>query len=176
MSGRLDGRRAVVTGAAQGLGQGFATRLATDGATIVLVDRQDAGETLARIGQAGGSAVQITADLTDLAALPALCERIVAEQGAVDLLVNDAGIYPFQPVPQITLADWRRVFATNLDAPFFLAQGFLPVMRARSGVASSIFRPTPFGRWIRTSATTSPRKPRSWVSPARWRRRSAMTG
>ena len=128
---RLKDRTAVVTGAAQGLGRAFAERLARDGAKIVIIDKQDASAALDAITSAGGQAAQVTADLTELGAIAGLCDKIVAEHGEIDILVNDAGIYPFQPVPEITLADWRRVFATNLDAPFFLAQALLPGMRAR---------------------------------------------
>ena len=128
---RLKSKTAVVTGAAQGLGQAFAKRLASDGASIVIVDKQDASATIDMVAANGGHAVQVRADLTDLDAIPELCRRIGADHGDIDILINNAGIYPFQPVPEITPEDWRRVFATNLDAPFFLSQGFLPGMRAR---------------------------------------------
>ena len=79
----------------------------------------------------GGEAQSFVAELTDLEAIPGLCKRVIAEAGSVDILVNDAGIYPFQPIEKITFQDWRRVMATNLDAPFFLSQAFLPAMRQR---------------------------------------------
>ena len=131
MSGRLSGRTAVVTGAAQGLGQAYAVRLAQDGARLILIDKNDPEATRAAIVDVGGEASSVVADISHLETLPGLCRKVLADIGEVDILVNNAGIFPFQPIEQITLDEWRRVFATNLDAPFFLAQGFLPGMRAR---------------------------------------------
>ena len=131
MTQRLVGKTAMVTGAARGLGQAFAQQLAQDGATVVLVDRHDCGDTRQAIESSGGRAHAYLAELTDLQSLPELCRRVEAEVAVLDVLINDAGIYPFQPIEKITFEDWRRVMATNLDAPFFLAQSVLPAMRSR---------------------------------------------
>jgi NAD(P)-dependent dehydrogenase (short-subunit alcohol dehydrogenase family) len=143
MSTRQDGRIAVVTGAALGIGRAYAQRIAAEGATVVLADLTDATETVALIEAEGGHAHAIVCDVADPASVQALGEA-VAELGGADILVHNAGIYPMRMVQEIEFSEWRRVMAVNLDSMFLLTEQFLPTMRERGwgrivGIASGMF-------------------------------------
>jgi NAD(P)-dependent dehydrogenase (short-subunit alcohol dehydrogenase family) len=135
---------AVITGAAKGIGQAFAKRLAEDGAHIVIADIEPGNETAALVHDAGREALACRCDVTSEADIAALAAAVDQRFGRCDILVNNAGIYPILPFEQMTFADWRRVLALNLDAAFLTAQAFVPGMRARGwgrivNMASSTF-------------------------------------
>src|SRR5882672_1488541 len=94
MSKNSGTRLALVTGAARGLGQGFAIRLAADGHRVIAVDRIDCTETLATIKAQGGEAAQVLVDLSDANAVEQAAKNVLAQHGAVDILVNNAGVIP----------------------------------------------------------------------------------
>lgn len=116
-------RTAVVTGAASGIGQAFAVRLARAGHRVVIADLADAEETLAMID---GDASAVRCDVSDGESVAALAARC----GHCDILVANAGIYPVSPFADVGWEDWRRVMAVNLDSLFHLTKAFLPAMRA----------------------------------------------
>jgi NAD(P)-dependent dehydrogenase (short-subunit alcohol dehydrogenase family) len=126
---RQDGRIALVSGAASGLGQAFAQRLAEDGATIAIADLGPAAETEAAIRSAGGSVASFRCDVSDPGSVRKLGESVVRELGRVDVLVNNAGVYPYQDWADITWEDWRRVLAINLDSMFLMSKAFVPAMQ-----------------------------------------------
>jgi NAD(P)-dependent dehydrogenase (short-subunit alcohol dehydrogenase family) len=115
------GRTALVTGAAAGLGQAYALRLAAQGARIVVADVAPADDTVKRIEADGGEAVGVVTDVADPASVATLAERI-AELGGVDICVNNAGIYPFTALGEVTAAEWDRIVDVNLRGAFFAAQ------------------------------------------------------
>ena len=125
------GRVALVTGAAAGIGAAYAQRLAADGARLVVVDRDAPTATVAAIVDAGGEAVAVTIDVTD----PVQVERCHVEAsavfGAVDILVNNVGIYPRTPWDTLDLDELHRVLRVNLDSAFLMCKQFLPDMRQR---------------------------------------------
>lgn len=129
---RLDGKVAFVTGASRGLGQGYALALAEAGADVALLDRTGCTETADRIAALGRRTHQVTCDL--LAATPADLDAVVAEVvrelGALDVLVNNAGIIRRAPALEFSEADWDDVLAVNLKAVFFLSQAAGKVMVA----------------------------------------------
>lgn len=127
----LQNKIALVTGAAGGLGQAFAQRLAQDGAHVVLVDIKPCDETAKMVEAAGREAMPVVCDITSEEAVGYLAMEVDRRFGRCDILVNNAGIYPIQPFDQITFADWRRVMALNLDAVFLLAKAFMPGMKRR---------------------------------------------
>ena len=131
MSGRLAGRVAAVTGGAQGIGRAHAARLAAEGASVAVLDVLDAPDTVADIEAAGAKGVSVIADVTDPAQVSAAAGEIGAALGDPDILVNNAGIYPNQPFEVMTLADWRRMFAVNVESMFLTCQAFTPAMRQR---------------------------------------------
>jgi NAD(P)-dependent dehydrogenase (short-subunit alcohol dehydrogenase family) len=125
------GKVAVITGAAAGIGQAYATRLAADGAMIVAADRQAADETISLVKAAGGSAVAISCDVGKPAEVAALAQAVDAQFGRCDILVNNAGIYPIQTFDEMTFEDWRRIMSVNLDGQFLTIKAFAPGMRQR---------------------------------------------
>ncbi|MBL8550329.1 MAG: 3-oxoacyl-ACP reductase FabG [Hyphomonadaceae bacterium] len=128
---RLAGKVAVVSGAAVGLGQAFAERLARDGADVLLVDLNEASETAARIEALGRRAVSVRCDVSDPTAVEAMAQQCRSAFGRCDILVNNAGIYFMAPFETLSFADWKRLLATNLDSTFLLSKAFAPGMKER---------------------------------------------
>jgi NAD(P)-dependent dehydrogenase (short-subunit alcohol dehydrogenase family) len=122
---------AVITGAAKGLGQAFAQRLAEDGVHIVIADIEPGDATVKLVEQAGRDALACTCDVTSPEAVAALAAQVDRRFGRCDILVNCAGIYPQQQFEQMTFADWRRVLAINLDGLFLVTSALVPGMRRR---------------------------------------------
>jgi NAD(P)-dependent dehydrogenase (short-subunit alcohol dehydrogenase family) len=123
-----DGKLVVISGAAAGIGQAIAVRLAQEGAQIVVVDRDPATETLKSIQGVGGKAVAIQCDVADASSVSSLKEA-VDKIGSCDILINNVGIYPMQRFDDITFDDWRRVLSTNLDSMFLMTKAFSGRMR-----------------------------------------------
>jgi NAD(P)-dependent dehydrogenase (short-subunit alcohol dehydrogenase family) len=138
--GRLQGKVALVTGGASGIGRACAETLAREGAAVTLTDVQDAkGEDVAHgITAKGGQAAYLHHDVTDEDAWIAIIADVKARCGRLDILVNNAGIAIATPsVVAMSLADWRRQIAVNLDGVFLGVKHALPLMRA-SGEGGSI--------------------------------------
>ncbi len=129
MTKRLAGKTAVISGAASGIGQASAVRLAADGAQVVIADRAKADETLKMIADGGAKALAVACDVSDPASVAALKSELEKNGGRCDILVNNAGIYPMQTFDQITFADWRRVLSVNLDSMFLMTKAFADGMR-----------------------------------------------
>jgi 3-oxoacyl-[acyl-carrier protein] reductase/(S)-1-phenylethanol dehydrogenase len=123
---------AVVTGAARGIGRAFALRLAAEGAAVAVVDTADASDTVADITTTGGKGASFTADVSDEEQVEALIAPIEETLGAVDIVVNNAGIYPFMDFADITVECWRRVFSVNVESMLLTTQAFSPGMKSRS--------------------------------------------
>jgi 3-oxoacyl-[acyl-carrier protein] reductase len=131
----LTGRVAIVTGAAGGLGQGICPSLAAAGAAVACVDRDGgrAEEIARRISDAGGRALALEYDVSDPASVTSMVERVVAELGGVDVLVNNAAIYPRREWTEITPEEWDQVLGTNLRGYFLCARAVFDAMRERGG-------------------------------------------
>jgi glucose 1-dehydrogenase len=123
---RLAGRRALVTGAATGIGRATAARLATEGARVVvnyIGDPEAAKSLVGEVRGAGGGAVAIEADVSDEEQVVAMFARAGEELGGpVDLLVNNAGIEKPFPLVEMPLEEWDRVLAVNLTGAFLCAR------------------------------------------------------
>jgi NAD(P)-dependent dehydrogenase (short-subunit alcohol dehydrogenase family) len=131
MTPRHQGKMAVITGAASGIGRAFAARLASEGAHVVVADRANADETLAEIQSFGGKASSIACDISLERDVEQLGHHVEAEAGGCDILVNNAGLIPSCQLEELTFAEWRRIMATNLDAMFLTCKRFVPRMRAK---------------------------------------------
>jgi 2-dehydro-3-deoxy-D-gluconate 5-dehydrogenase len=120
----LTGQVAIVTGAALGIGQAIAYRLAEAGAAVVVADLnlEAAQATVERIISRGGKALAIRADAASVADAQAVARAAVNTSGRLDILVNNAGIYPLAPALQVTEMQWDRVLDVNLKGAFFYAQ------------------------------------------------------
>jgi 3-oxoacyl-[acyl-carrier protein] reductase len=135
---RLEGRIAVVTGASRGIGRGIALRLASEGALVAVhygTRRDAAEETVSAIENAGGTAFAVGAELNSLNGvhrlLQILDEELIRRTGAhqFDILVNNAGIGTASSFEETSEADFDRLFAVNVKAPFFLVQQSLRRLR-----------------------------------------------
>jgi NAD(P)-dependent dehydrogenase (short-subunit alcohol dehydrogenase family) len=124
----LAGRTALVTGSTSGLGKAIAVQLAAEGAAVIVHGRDaDRGAAVvAEITEAGGTARFVAADLSDTAQV----ERLIADVGDVDVLVNNAGLAVFGPTADLPAATFDTVFANNVRAPFMLVAAFASKMVA----------------------------------------------
>lgn len=118
----LAGRRALVTGANTGIGQGIAVSLARAGAEILAVGRSSMDETVDAIEANGGKVLPVMADLADPAGAAAMLERSWKELGPIDILVNNAGIIRRGDAVEFSEADWDDVMDVNLKSVFMLSQ------------------------------------------------------
>ena len=133
MAGSLEGRVAIVTGGGGGLGEGICGALAAADAAVAAVDvaREDAERVAERISSNGARCVALEADVSDRRSTEAMVENVVGEFGGVDILVNNAAIYPLRPWTEIEEEEWDRVMAVNLKGYFLCARAAFPHMRDR---------------------------------------------
>jgi NAD(P)-dependent dehydrogenase (short-subunit alcohol dehydrogenase family) len=131
----LAGRVVLVTGGGRGLGAAISRCLAAAGATVVAADlRADlAEEVAAGVRAAGGRAVAAPLDVADEASGRDLMDRLQAEHGGLDALVNNAGVDVTVPFEALTVADWDRILAVNLRGAFLMARASFPALRRRGG-------------------------------------------
>jgi NAD(P)-dependent dehydrogenase (short-subunit alcohol dehydrogenase family) len=135
MADRVKGKVALVTGGASGIGRASALLLAKEGAAVAVTDIQDdAGKDVVHAIKAeGGSALYIHHDVADEAAWESVVAQVKDRFGRLDILANNAGIAIAGSVVDMTLADWRRQQAINLDGVFLGVKHSLPLMRASGG-------------------------------------------
>jgi NAD(P)-dependent dehydrogenase (short-subunit alcohol dehydrogenase family) len=117
---RLEGRVALVTGSASGIGRATVERLSAEGAAVVVTDVQDeAGEqAAATIRDAGSDALYVHLDVTDESSWRTAVERVLADRGRLDILVNNAGLGDLAPIEETTLADWERTISIDQTGVF----------------------------------------------------------
>jgi len=130
--GALDGKVAVVTGAAQGIGRAIAEGLAREGARIVVADLNRAEEAAGAFPDGVGLTVDVSSDDD----VRRMVDETVSRCGTVDVLVNNAGLYAsleMRPFEQIPLEEWRRVMDVNVASMFLTCRAVVPLMRQRGG-------------------------------------------
>jgi 3-oxoacyl-[acyl-carrier protein] reductase len=126
------GKIAIVTGGKQGIGRGVADLLAARGATVVIVNRAQADEAAAKIGN---GAISIAADVTDAADWARIAAEVDKRFGRADILVHAAGMYSMATLDQMTSEEWHRIMSVNLDAHYVGARHIVPLMRKSGGGA-----------------------------------------
>jgi len=118
---QLQGKVAVVTGAARGIGRAIAERYGREGARVVIADLNEAGAREVATA-VGNGALGLRLDVTAQDSIDALVARVVAECGGVDILVNNAGLFDLAPIVEITRKSYRRVYAVNVEGLLFTMQ------------------------------------------------------
>jgi NAD(P)-dependent dehydrogenase (short-subunit alcohol dehydrogenase family) len=137
------GRVAVVTGAARGIGQAIALRLARSGHALALGDLHPAEGTVTAIKEVGGEAFAVECDLGSPGGVALMVREVTSRLGRCDVLVNCAGLMLFRPFGELNLETWRRIQAVNVEAAFQLCAAFVPGMADRG-----------FGRIVNVASNT----------------------
>ncbi len=136
MTGKLEGRVSLVTGASRGIGRAIARALALEGA-FVFVGARDEGrlaEVVRECADAGGTAVALALDVSDSTSVDAAVQKILEAQGRVDHLVNNAGITRDNLLLRMKKEEWDQVMATNLTGTYLCTKAVLkPMLKQRSG-------------------------------------------
>ena len=131
---RLKDKVALVTGAARGIGRGFAEAYLREGATVVIADiDRDGAERTA--GELGPGAHAVALDVTDLAAIERVVGEVVARHGGIDVLVNNAALFDMAPIQDITEESYERLFGVNVKGTLFVSKAVARAMieRGRGG-------------------------------------------
>ncbi len=141
-SGRLEGKKAIITGGDSGIGRAVALAFAREGADVLisyLDEEHDADETARVVEAAGRSAVKVPGDIRDEAHCQAIIQKAVDEFGGIDVLVNNAAYQMVQPggIADITTEQFDRVFKTNIYATFWLSKAAIPHMRAGGSIINT---------------------------------------
>lgn len=145
---RFEGRVAVVSGAAQGMGKAVAERLAQEGALVVAVDINGDGAT-ATARAIGGNSFAVTCDIGDEGSVARLFDTVASKCGKLDVLVNVAAIVPFVKWDELSFQEWRRVLRVNLDGLYLMCRAGSDLMRKKNYgrivnfSSNSIFAGTP---------------------------------
>jgi 3-oxoacyl-[acyl-carrier protein] reductase len=143
MSGRLEGRTALVVGAARGIGAGIAERFVEEGAKVMIADTEgEAGNATAQ--RLGGRFVAI--DISKKSEAERAVGETIAAFGGLDIVVQNAGIYPWSLIENIEPEEWDAVLGVNLRGTYLIARAALPHMKAKR-----------YGRMVFTSSITGPR-------------------
>jgi NAD(P)-dependent dehydrogenase (short-subunit alcohol dehydrogenase family) len=133
MSKRLDGKVAIVTGAARGIGRAYCLAMAKEGAHIVAVDLMDTSPVEAAVEKFGVKGLALKADVSREEDTQRMAQETVEAFGRIDILINNAAVSPEQPLDEITFADWRRVLSVNLDGVFLCTKAVIPQMKKQKG-------------------------------------------
>ncbi|QIR35949.1 SDR family NAD(P)-dependent oxidoreductase [Tolypothrix sp. PCC 7910] len=133
MTGKLDGKVAIVTGASSGIGEATAQALAAEGAAVVLAARRgDRLNALAeKIATSGGKALPIVTDVTDEAQVQNLVDKTKTEFGRIDILVNNAGIAAVGAIDGGNTSDWKDMINLNLLGLLYVTHAVLPILKAQ---------------------------------------------
>lgn len=136
MTTSMTGKTAIVTGAARGLGRAYAEALAKEGASVVCGDIRACDETVAAIEAAGGKALGVTLDVTDMASCQAMADAAVAQFGGINALVNNAALYADMKggrFETLEPAEWQKMMDVNITGIWHCCKAVIEPMRAAGG-------------------------------------------
>ena len=130
---RLENKVAIVTGATSGMGRATAYLFAKEGAKVVITGRNEerAKEVVDNIKAAGGEAIYVLGDASDLAFCDEIVNKTIEAYGTVDILVNNAGMLSLSSVQAVTIEEWDKIFRVNVDSALKLCQLVAPIMKAK---------------------------------------------
>ena len=131
--GRLEGRVAIVTGAAQGIGAAFAKGLAAEGARVAIADIDNGTNVVEEIGAAGGEAIDVPTDVSDETSVMAMAQKVADTFGRLDIIVNNAAIFTAverKKFTEISVDEWDRVTGVNIKGVWLCCKAAVPHMRA----------------------------------------------
>lgn len=165
--GRLDGKTALVTGGARGLGRGIVLELAKEGADIAIADllADVAGQTAAEVRQLGRQVTVVRMDVTDTRSTQTGVQQALAERGGLDILVNNAGVAPVHAGSEADEEDWDRCYEVNLKGIWKVSQVVVPHFLERGGAKSSTLPRLQAGAAVRGLRLIMPPRPASLASP-----------
>jgi NAD(P)-dependent dehydrogenase (short-subunit alcohol dehydrogenase family) len=133
-TGRLQGKVAIVTGAAQGIGAEYARALSAEGAAVIVADVLDANPVALAINENGGQALAVNCDVTDPVSVKAMVAATLERFGRLDILVNNAALFGTvsrKPFEEIESAEWDRMMAVNVRGVFECVKAAAPAMRSQ---------------------------------------------
>ena len=142
---RLEGKSALVTGAARGIGRAFAEAYVLEGATVAIGDINFAAAEKTA-GEIGATAYAVKLDVTDQASIDQAVKAVEAKAGGLDILVNNAALFDAAPVVEITRASYEKLFAVNVEGCLFTLQAAARSMIARGTGGKIINMASPAGR------------------------------
>ena len=150
--GSFEGKVAIVTGAAMGIGQAYAQGFAREGAQVVAADIADSSETIELIENEGGKVLPVGVDVTDLESTEAMAATVGDAFGRIDVLVNNAAYYRTQqmlPFDEMSVEEWDKAFAVNIKGGWLCARAVFPFMREQgSGKVINISSMTAFKKYV----------------------------
>src|ERR1051325_656089 len=128
----LEGKVAIVTGAGQGIGRAVAKGLAAEGAKVVIAElnAENGMRVAGDIERAGNTAIAVSTDVSDEASVANLVAETLRAFGTIDILVNNAAIFPASSVAEMKVNEWEQVLRTNLGGTFFCSRAVMPTMKA----------------------------------------------
>ena len=133
---RCSGKVAIVTGGAMGIGQAIAQALLTEGASVVIADREGAAEAATALDNAGNSVIGVPCDVSSQGETEVMANAALEAFGRIDVLVNNAGIYSslqMTPFENLDIEEWRRVLEVNVIGQAMATRAVVPAMRRQGG-------------------------------------------
>jgi len=141
---RLEGKIAIVTGAARGVGRAFSLGMAEEGANVVAVDIEGASKTVSAVEGLGRKALALRLDISKEEDTIKMAREAIDVFGKIDILVNNAGVMALQPFSRMTFADWKKITSVNIDGVFLCIKSVVPYMKKQKygriiNISSDVF-------------------------------------